>query len=85
MQLSDSQLDFLARFQRSPEGKLLIEIYETELREWDVKLRNATGEDVYRLQGRAKQLEEMIERIAKPRKSVASVRPTPLVSRPLGA
>lgn len=63
MQLNADQLAFLARLSRSPDGKFLLSIYEAELHELDVKLRKATGEDVYRTQGRASQLEEMIERI----------------------
>ncbi len=63
MALTPEQLDFLARFSKSPESKALVSMYQAELRELDVKLRKAQGETIYQTQGRAQQLEEMIERI----------------------
>lgn len=85
MTLTSDQLHFLARFSKSPEGKFLVSMYEAELAEVDVKLRKATGDDIYRLQGRAGQLEVMIERIKTADGNATSRRPAPLVPRPFGA
>ncbi len=63
MTLTGDQCAFLARLSKSPDGKFLVEMYEAELRELDVRLRKATGEDIYRAQGRASQLDEMVKRI----------------------
>lgn len=85
MTLTSEQLHFLARFWKSPEGKFLVSMYEAELAEVDVKLRKATGDDIYRLQGRASQLEVMIERIKNSDSNATSKRSAPLVPRPFGA
>lgn len=85
MTLTSEQLHFLARFWKSPEGKFLVGMYEAELAEVDVKLRKATGDDIYRLQGRASQLEVMIERIKNSDSNATSRRPAPQVPRPFGA
>jgi division protein CdvB (Snf7/Vps24/ESCRT-III family) len=85
MTLTSEQLLFLARFSKSPEGKALVSMYEAELAEADGKLRKATGEDVYRLQGRASQIEEMIDRIKTADSKANSKRPAPSVPRPFGA
>lgn len=84
MTLTSEQLHFLARFWKSPEGKFLVSMYEAELAEVDVKLRRAVGEDVYRLQGQASQLEEMIGRIKTADSKANSKRPV-LAPRPFGA
>ena len=71
MKLDEHQLAFMARLSKTPEGRFLAETYQAELRELDVKLRKATGDDIYRLQGRAQQLEEMIERITNTKPATA--------------
>jgi hypothetical protein len=85
MTLTSEQLLFLARFSKSPEGKALVSMYEAELAEVDGKLRKAVGEDIYRLQGRASQIEEMVDRIMTAESKVNSKRPAPSVPRPFGA
>ncbi len=85
MTLTGEQLVFLARFSKTPEAKFLVSLYEAELHELDVKLRKATGEDIYRAQGRASQLDEMVRRITNAEATANPKRLTPVVSRPLGA
>ncbi len=60
MRLSESQLLFLARFSKSPEGKEFLELCKAKLAERDAKLRSAEGAEVHRQQGRALELDEMI-------------------------
>jgi hypothetical protein len=85
MTLTSDQLLFLARFSKSPEGKFLVSMYEAELAEVDGKLRKAVGEDIYRLQGRASQIEEMIDRIKTAERKATSGRSAPQTPRPFGA
>lgn len=60
MRLSESQLLFLARFAKSPEGREFLELLRAKVGHCDVKLRTETGEMLYRTQGRALELDEMI-------------------------
>lgn len=60
MRLSNEQLEFLARLNKAPEGPLLLAFLQAKLRERDTALRTATGEEVYRSQGRATELDELI-------------------------
>lgn len=60
MHLSESQLLFLARFAKSPDGREFLELYRAKLAEVEGKLRTQAGEDLYRQQGRAIQLDELI-------------------------
>ena len=60
MYLSESQLLFLARFSKSPEGKEFLEIIRAKLSGVDGKLRAAEGAEMHRQQGRAQQLDELI-------------------------
>lgn len=85
MTLTSDQLHFLARLSKSPEGKFLVSMFEAELAEVDGKLRKAQGEDIYRLQGRASQIDEMIDRIKTAESKANSKRPAPQATRPFGA
>jgi hypothetical protein len=60
MRLSSTQLQFLARIAMTPDGKVLVDLLQALLRERDAKLRAATGEEVFRQQGRALELAELI-------------------------
>jgi hypothetical protein len=60
MKLSGEQLQFLDRFSKSPDGQFLLMILRAKLAERDEALRKASGEDVYRTQGRAVELDELI-------------------------
>jgi hypothetical protein len=77
MQLSSSQLGFLARLSKSPDGQFLLELLKARLAERDTALRRATGEEVHRNQGRALELSEIIaditeadERLTRSRQTV---------------
>ena len=60
MRLSTEQLQFLARLSKAPVGLLLLDILRAKLRERDSELRTKTGEEVYRAQGRASELDDLI-------------------------
>lgn len=85
MTLTSDQLAFLARLSKSPEGKFQVSMYTDELADLDAKLRKATGDDIYRLQGRAQQLEEMIGRITGAEGKSNSKPLTRVVSQGFGA
>ena len=44
---------------------MLLQVLQAKLAESDLKLRSATGEEVYRTQGRAQAFAEMIDDLAK--------------------
>jgi hypothetical protein len=60
MQLTGQQLNFLARLSKSPDGQALLQIFQARLAERDAALRRVIGEEVYRNQGRALELSEII-------------------------
>lgn len=60
MALTNTDLRLLRSFFHTPEGKMYVAMLETKLVEADANLRTATGEDLYRKQGRAQQLHELI-------------------------
>jgi hypothetical protein len=65
MQLTTDQLQFLARLSKSPDGRFLVTNYiEPKLAEADGKLRTARGEDIFRAQGAATALAELLADIA---------------------
>jgi hypothetical protein len=80
MRLSESQLLFLARFAKSPEGREFTELLRAELAEVEKALRTQTGEELYRQQGHAQRLDKLIADItdasAKLTASRSSVSPT---------
>jgi hypothetical protein len=61
MRLSSTQLQFLARIAMTPDGKVLVDLLQALLRERDAKLRTSTGEEVFRQQGRALEIAELID------------------------
>lgn len=64
MRLNNTQLQFLARVATTPDGKVLVDLLQARLRERDAKLRASTGEEVFREQGRALELAELIDDFA---------------------
>lgn len=64
-QLSTNDLEFLRRFARMPEGKALVELFQRNLAETDVKLRTTIGDELLRMQGRAQLLAELIDQVTK--------------------
>lgn len=65
MALTNTDLEALRRFSQVPEGRMWVAMLERKLAEVDAKLRTAAGEDLYRKQGRAQQLEELIGLLTK--------------------
>ena len=61
--MTTEDLDYLRRFARTPEGRYFLGLLETRLRSRDEKLRTATGEELYRQQGRAQELYELMKDI----------------------
>ena len=59
MRLDASQLDFLYRLGKSPDGQQLKSLISAEIADCNVELRKATGESLYRMQGRALYLDEL--------------------------
>ena len=60
MHLNGTQLQFLSRLSKTPDGLMLLQVLQAKLAESDAKLRSAIGEEVYRAQGRAQAFAEMI-------------------------
>jgi hypothetical protein len=60
MHLSTEQLSFLARFAKSPECLMLRQVIEGRLADVSKDLRSLVGEQVYRAQGRALELDGLI-------------------------
>lgn len=58
--LTETQLQFLARLGKSPDGQLLLALIQTEINAVNVDLRKVGGEALYRLQGRAASLDELV-------------------------
>jgi hypothetical protein len=65
MHLNGTQLQFLSRLSKTPDGLMLLQVLQAKLAESDLKLRSATGEEVYRAQGRAQAFDEMIADLTK--------------------
>jgi hypothetical protein len=63
MQLQDQELQFLARLGKSPEGLHLLMLIQAEIAEVNGDLRKATGETLYRAQGKALWLDEFRKRL----------------------
>jgi hypothetical protein len=86
MQLNHEQLEFLARFAKTPDGQMLMAIYRARLAEVDGKLRTAEGAEMHRQQGRAQQLDELLTGITEARSKLArNAVPTPQRSAFAGA
>ena len=70
MHLSKDQLTFLAGFARSAQGQQFKKMLVDRLAEVDKELRSLSGESLYRAQGRALMLDEMITTIDKAQTSL---------------
>lgn len=60
MALTQPELQALRRFTQLPEGRLILSVLGERLAMADEKLRRLHGDDLYRMQGRALELEELI-------------------------
>lgn len=78
MPLNTQQLELLHRLGRSPDGRELVTLIETVwIVEANEKLRGAMGETLYREQGRAKMLDDLVAYLTlKPPADVRQVKPT---------
>ena len=76
MRLTQDQLVFLDRFSKSPEGRLWVELLQARLREQETNLRTKTGEEVYRCQGRALELDELLADILQSHVRLTRSQPT---------
>ena len=61
--LLNEDLKVLQSFAARPEGRLMVQVLEKKLAGVDEQLRFATGEDLYRKQGKAQELAELIAQI----------------------
>lgn len=82
MHLTDDDLAFLARFAKTPDGEYLGRLLTRAQGGIDTQLRTASGEVLFRLQGRAQQLEDTVKWVSG-RSSVVVRRPPPSDSRKL--
>jgi len=76
MHLNSDDLAFLARLNKSPEGRQLLRLRQAKQAECNEKLRAVTGEEVLRWQGRALAVDEMIADIATAEQKLTRVKPS---------
>jgi len=76
MQLKHEQLQFLERLNKSPDGQFLLQILRAKQSERDAALRTTKGEDVYRAQGRALELDELVADITEASQRLTRIRPS---------
>lgn len=65
MKLDTEDLTFLARLAKSPDGKYLQRILAARLGEVEAKLRVGEGAGMHRAQGRAQELDDLMQMIDK--------------------
>ena len=66
MRIGAAQLDFLARLGKLGEGQQLLELIQAEIAECNSRLRILTGDDLLREQGKARHLDEFVQRLTRP-------------------
>lgn len=76
MHLNSDDLAFLARLNKSPEGRQLLRLLQAKQAECNEKLRAVTGEEVLRWQGRALAVDEMIADIATAEQKLTRAKPS---------
>jgi hypothetical protein len=77
MSLSSDQVAFLARFSKSPDCAALLQILNAEVAEVNAMLRQVRGEDLFVAQGKAQQLDRLIDLLTK-QSTVARSSPRPV-------
>lgn len=82
MQLNATQLEFLVRLGKSPEGQQLQSLLKAEVDEVNEKLRVLSGEALTRAQGRAQCLDDLLDRLAPRLKPMRDVPKRPFQSLP---
>lgn len=76
MQLKHEQLQFLERLNKSPDGQYLLQILRAKQSERNAALRTTKGEDVYRAQGRALELDELVADITEASQRLTRTQPS---------
>lgn len=84
MRLTTEQLTFLARFAKTPDGQFLVGMLEARQAELNTTLRDVTGEEVYRTQGRALEVDNLLDQVKSAHVKLNRGAPsrTPLGNRP---
>jgi hypothetical protein len=80
--LTQQDLDLLRRFGALPEGRLLVSVLQSRLTDYDQRNRRAIGEDLYRTQGRALEIEDLLEILDPLNLATALPRKAPEPKRP---
>jgi len=85
--VTEQELDVLGRFARSAEGRLFVAMLQDRLAAVDAKARHTLGEDVYRMQGRALELEQLIADLTRAERGHNDTSPSvrPLRGNPIRA
>lgn len=84
--LSTEDMRTLAALARSPFGISLTKVLREDLAHADERLRAAQGEEVFRAQGRAQAIAELIERLVRaPQKADSALSPTKVATSRFGA
>lgn len=60
MHLGNNHLDLLERFAKTPEGQMVVQVLTARLADTDKELRSLSGENLYRTQGKAQELEKVL-------------------------
>ena len=77
MRLTTEQLTSLARLAKFPDGVLLVEILRGRLAEREQQLKVLEGNELYRQQGRVREIEEFLRLIADAQVSLNRAQSTP--------
>lgn len=72
-----TDLEVIRRFGGSPEGRLVVSLFQSRLVDLDKRNRRAIGDDLIRGQGRAIELEEILSELF----GVSEATPPPLVRK----
>ena len=81
MRFTTDQHSFLARFSKSPDGQQVVDILNAKLAEVGKGLRTATGEEIYRQQGRALELDELLADFKEASAKLTRLQPAPKAPR----
>lgn len=76
MHLDNHQLALLERFAKTPEGQMVVQVMTERLTATDKDLRSLTGEALFRAQGKAQELDQMLAyfRGVKPPRQIVNTR-----------
>lgn len=87
MSFTNAQLAEISRYARLPEGQLFVQLLQMRLAEHDRHLRTASGEELFRTQGKAQAVQQLIDdieqagtRLQRAQGSRSPTRPEPLAT-----